>query len=70
MRIIGKILFAAGLICLGVGVLLAGVAMLTGGGMDSIASHQIAIPYIERAVANVLSLLPLDQYGVSFVFPS
>jgi len=51
MKIFLRILLALGLTCLGVGILLLCVSMLTGGGPERILSHQILTPYLDMARA-------------------
>lgn len=53
MKIIMRTLAAIGISCLFFGVLLFGVAMITGGDLDSVINHNIAPPYFSAAMQNV-----------------
>lgn len=60
MKIITKSLLAIGIACLFFGVLLFGVAMLTGGDLESVTNHGIAMPYLSSAADNV-------KYALQFI---
>lgn len=53
MKILVKALVGIGVICIGAGVILAGVSLITGGGIESVVNHQIATPYYDVLVENV-----------------
>lgn len=57
MKILSRVLVAVALVCLGLGIILMGVSMITGGGYESVATHQTAMPYIEKAWDGAMVLL-------------
>ena len=57
MKILSRILLAVGITCLCLGVILMGVSMITGGGYESVVTHQVATPYIEEQMNIVMDLL-------------
>ena len=57
MKILCRVLAALGITCLCLGVLLMCVSMLTGGGYESVVTHQTAMPYIESARSSVEAVL-------------
>ena len=64
MKIIRKLLFGLAVICLLMGIILVGVAMVTGSSFEAVMNHGVVGPYLEMEGSFIMDLL---WQGADFV---
>lgn len=64
MKILRKLITTLAVAAIGLGVIMMGVSMVTGGGLESVMTHQVAGQYIELQLNHIMDLL---WQGADFV---
>ena len=68
MKIAARIVISLAVVCIGLGIILLGVSLLTCSGVEDIMTHQIVPPYIDAALGAINSVLSRITGAVTAVF--
>ena len=68
MKILRKLLTTLSVTAIGLGIIMMGVSMVTGGGLGSVMSHQVAGQYIELQLGHIMDLLYQGAAWAEIIF--
>ena len=68
MKILVRIIASLAVGCVGLGVILLAVSLLTGSGIEAVMTHQIVPPYIDAAMDTINGLLSRITGSLTAIF--